>query len=149
MSNSAMLFKKSLNTLQQGCCKFSTTSHMLTKRIKVSKPIVEMDGDEMTRVIWKNIKGKVWKFCFFCCCLLTLFSPLSTAHFSLCRGWITVLWSRTAASLCNKWSGNNRCRECNFKAQRRNQMCNNHPGRGACERIQSETHVSITQRHNP
>lgn len=28
-------------------------------RIKVERPIVEMDGDEMTRVIWEKIKEKV------------------------------------------------------------------------------------------
>lgn len=28
-------------------------------RIKVEKPVVEMDGDEMTRVIWEKIKEKV------------------------------------------------------------------------------------------
>lgn len=29
------------------------------KRIKVDKPIVEMDGDEMTRIIWQMIKDKL------------------------------------------------------------------------------------------
>jgi len=29
------------------------------KKIKVDNPIVDMDGDEMTRVIWKFIKEKV------------------------------------------------------------------------------------------
>ena len=28
-------------------------------KIKVDGPVVEMDGDEMTRVIWKMIKEKV------------------------------------------------------------------------------------------
>ncbi len=28
-------------------------------KIKVAKPIVELDGDEMTRVIWKFIKDKL------------------------------------------------------------------------------------------
>jgi isocitrate dehydrogenase len=28
-------------------------------RIKVSGTVVEMDGDEMTRIIWKEIKDKV------------------------------------------------------------------------------------------
>jgi isocitrate dehydrogenase len=27
-------------------------------RIKVKNPVVELDGDEMTRVIWKDIKDK-------------------------------------------------------------------------------------------
>lgn len=30
-----------------------------TKRIKVDQPVVEMDGDEMTRIIWEFIKEKV------------------------------------------------------------------------------------------
>lgn len=29
------------------------------KRIKVAKPVVEMDGDEMTRIIWQMIKDKL------------------------------------------------------------------------------------------
>lgn len=30
-----------------------------TKRIKVDQPVVEMDGDEMTCIIWEFIKDKV------------------------------------------------------------------------------------------
>lgn len=30
-----------------------------TGRIKVDQPVVEMDGDEMTRIIWEFIKEKV------------------------------------------------------------------------------------------
>lgn len=29
------------------------------KRIQAAKPIVEMDGDEMTRIIWQFIKEKL------------------------------------------------------------------------------------------
>ena len=28
-------------------------------KIKVTNPIVEMDGDEMTRIIWADIKSKL------------------------------------------------------------------------------------------
>ena len=28
-------------------------------KIKVEKPVVELDGDEMTRIIWKFIKDKL------------------------------------------------------------------------------------------
>ena len=28
-------------------------------RIKVAQPVVDIDGDEMTRIIWKWIKDKV------------------------------------------------------------------------------------------
>lgn len=29
------------------------------KKIKVINPVVELDGDEMTRIIWQDIKDKV------------------------------------------------------------------------------------------
>lgn len=29
------------------------------QKIKVKNPIVEMDGDEMTRIIWQEIKDRV------------------------------------------------------------------------------------------
>ena len=28
-------------------------------KIKVKTPVVEIDGDEMTRIIWQNIKDKL------------------------------------------------------------------------------------------
>ena len=31
----------------------------IEKKVLVSNPVVEMDGDEMTRIIWKEIKEKV------------------------------------------------------------------------------------------
>ena len=31
----------------------------MTKKIKVANPVVELDGDEMTRIIWKFIKDKL------------------------------------------------------------------------------------------
>jgi isocitrate dehydrogenase len=32
---------------------------MVDTRIKVENPVVDMDGDEMTRIIWQLIKDKV------------------------------------------------------------------------------------------
>lgn len=32
---------------------------MIKKKIKVKNPVVELDGDEMTRIIWQDIKKKV------------------------------------------------------------------------------------------
>lgn len=37
----------------------STRNLASGKRIKVEKPIVELDGDEMTRIIWEGIKSKL------------------------------------------------------------------------------------------
>ena len=31
----------------------------MEKKIKVQNPIVDIDGDEMTRIIWKMIKDKL------------------------------------------------------------------------------------------
>jgi len=39
--------------------KISTRSFATFKKVKVSGVVVDMDGDEMTRVIWKWIKDKV------------------------------------------------------------------------------------------
>ncbi|GER37544.1 isocitrate dehydrogenase [Striga asiatica] len=39
---------------------------MAFDKIKVVNPIVEMDGDEMTRVIWKSIKEKVYNVAIKC-----------------------------------------------------------------------------------
>lgn len=33
---------------------------MIQKKIKVKNPVVELDGDEMTRIIWQDIKEKVY-----------------------------------------------------------------------------------------
>lgn len=34
-------------------------SYLDATRIKVANPVVDLDGDEMTRIIWANIKEKV------------------------------------------------------------------------------------------
>src|SRR3990170_5034649 len=34
---------------------------MASKKVRIKTPIVEMDGDEMTRVIWQLIKDKLIK----------------------------------------------------------------------------------------
>ena len=36
-----------------------TTSAACAGRIKVAKPVVEMDGDEMTRIIWHKIRERM------------------------------------------------------------------------------------------
>ncbi|EYC42065.1 hypothetical protein Y032_0545g3248 [Ancylostoma ceylanicum] len=38
----------------------ATTAPLSKQKIKVANPIVELDGDEMTRIIWAEIKKKVW-----------------------------------------------------------------------------------------
>jgi isocitrate dehydrogenase len=36
-----------------------TASYATVKKIKVAKPVVEMDGDEMTRIIWHKIRNEL------------------------------------------------------------------------------------------
>jgi len=38
---------------------FRSTSRALASRIKVNNPVVDLDGDEMTRIIWASIKTKL------------------------------------------------------------------------------------------
>lgn len=53
----------SLNTVSPVTATAAVTVHKrnvsTTRRIKVEKPVVEMDGDEMTRIIWEKIKEKL------------------------------------------------------------------------------------------
>ena len=42
-------------------------------KIKMTNPIVEMDGDEMTRILWQQIKDE----------LLTPFVELNTEYYDL------------------------------------------------------------------
>lgn len=46
---------------------------MESKRIKVTNPVAELDGDEMTRIIWKYIKDE----------LITPFLDLNILYFDL------------------------------------------------------------------
>src|SRR5215211_8990980 len=41
------------------CSLFQIKTRNMAKKIKVANPVVELDGDEMTRIIWKFIKDKL------------------------------------------------------------------------------------------
>ena len=47
------------------------------EKIKMTTPLVEMDGDEMTRILWKMIKDE----------LILPFVDLKTEYYDL--GWLT------------------------------------------------------------
>ena len=59
------------------------------KRIKVQNPVVELDGDEMTRIIWAWIKEMV------CCCSFSLEENeqhrFRVADLSICRCRMQIL----------------------------------------------------------
>jgi isocitrate dehydrogenase len=38
---------------------FSVSAAVQSSRIKVQNPVVDLDGDEMTRIIWSDIKEKL------------------------------------------------------------------------------------------
>ena len=43
------------------CIKITHNQFIFMSKIKVRNPIVELDGDEMTRIIWSFIKDKLIK----------------------------------------------------------------------------------------
>ena len=62
-SGSAPILRRSnvlplVSTMSESPARHFSTKH----KIKVTKPVVEMDGDEMTRIIWDFIKKKVRLF---------------------------------------------------------------------------------------
>jgi isocitrate dehydrogenase len=42
-----------------GIAYYKILLYMQQNKIKVKNPVVEMDGDEMTRIIWKAIKEEL------------------------------------------------------------------------------------------
>lgn len=55
-----------------------------TKRIKVANPVVEMDGDEMTRIIWEKIKETVRTYFFFLYKMLKITNLLNRLIYGIC-----------------------------------------------------------------
>ena len=51
---------------------------MSAQKIAVKNPVVELDGDEMTRIIWKKIREEV-RFLVFQC-FIKLYSKSAVAH---------------------------------------------------------------------
>jgi isocitrate dehydrogenase len=54
--------KKSVESLQQliKITRSAVFQDAAASRIKVANPVVDLDGDEMTRIIWASIKEKVF-----------------------------------------------------------------------------------------
>uniref|UniRef100_A0A8C1Z299 Isocitrate dehydrogenase (NADP(+)) 2 n=1 Tax=Cyprinus carpio TaxID=7962 RepID=A0A8C1Z299_CYPCA len=59
LARSAATLSKSPAVLAPASCQSLQQRNYADKRIKVAKPVVEMDGDEMTRIIWEFIKEKL------------------------------------------------------------------------------------------
>ena len=99
------------------------------QKIKVSGTVVEMDGDEMTRIIWQLIKDK----------LIHPYLELNLEYYDL--------------GIENRDKTNDQvtidAAQCHQKARRGGQMRHHHAGRGPRQRIQPQGNVEIAQRHDP
>ena len=90
-------------------------------KIKVTNPVVELDGDEMTRIIWQFIKDK-------------LILPYLDIDLHVFR-------PRHRAPRRDRRPGHRRCRRSHQEIRRRRQMRHHHAGRGAGEGIQPQADV--------
>ena len=98
-------------------------------KIKVKNPVVELDGDEMTRIIWQLIRDK----------LIHPYLDVDLKYYDL--------------SVENRDATNDQvtidAAHAIKAARRRRQMRDHHPRRGAGERIQSQGNVEEPERHDP
>ncbi len=99
------------------------------QKIKVTGTVVELDGDEMTRIIWKLIKDK----------LIHPYLDVTLEYYDL------SIENRDA----DQRPGHHRRRQRHQEARRRRQVRDHHAGRGARQRVQSEGDVEEPQRHHP
>ncbi len=98
-------------------------------KIKVANPVVELDGDEMTRIIWHLIREK----------LIHPYLDIDLDYYDLSienRDATDDQVTVDAANAIKKYG-------------RRRQMRDDHPRRGACRGIQSQGNVEIAERHDP
>ena len=90
-------------------------------KIKVANPVVELDGDEMTRIIWQLIKEK----------LILPYLDIDLQYYD----------PRHRAPRRDRRQGDRRCRRGDQGNRRRRQMRDHHAGRGARQRVQSQEDV--------
>ena len=91
-------------------------------KIKVENPIVELDGDEMTRIIWQFIKDK----------LILPYLDIDLLYYDL------GMEERDAHG---RPDHHRRCRD-DQRSRRRRKMRDHHPGRGAGRGIWPEENVA-------
>ena len=98
-------------------------------KIKVKNPVVELDGDEMTRIIWQWIRER----------LILPYLDIDLIYYDLgvekrdeTDDQITV---EAAEAIKQVW--------------RRRQMRDDHAGRGAGRGIRPQEDVEVAQRHDP
>ena len=98
-------------------------------KIKVLNPVVELDGDEMTRIIWRSIKET----------LILPYLDIELKYFDL------GLENRDKTDDAVSIEAANAIRI----QRRRRQVRHHHSRRGTGEGIQSEEGVEVAQSHHP
>ena len=98
-------------------------------KIKVANPVVDLDGDEMTRIIWKMIKDK----------LILPFLDLKIEYYDLGMEHRDATDDKVTVEAAQAIK----------RLGRRHQVRDHHPRRGAGEGIQPQADVEVAQRHHP
>ena len=101
----------------------------MSDKIKVKNPIVEMDGDEMTRIIWHFIKDK----------LIYPFVDIDLKYYDL----------GIKQQGRDRRQGHCRCGKRYKGIRRGSEVCYHNPQCRPGKRIQSQTAVEEPQRHDP
>ena len=92
------------------------------EKIKMTTPLVEMDGDEMTRILWKMIKDE----------LLTPFIDLKTDYYDLGLEYRNETDDQVTIDSANA-----------------TKMCNDHSKCSTCQRVQFKRNVEESERNDP
>jgi hypothetical protein len=98
-------------------------------KIKVANPVVDIDGDEMTRIIWKWIKEK----------LIFPFVDVEIDYYDLGMENRDATDDQVTIDAANAIK----------KPRRRHQVRDDHAGRSAGEGIQPQEDVEVAERHDP
>ena len=98
-------------------------------KIKVTNPVVEMDGDEMTRIIWQLIKDK----------LIHPYLDIELLYYDLGVEKRDETNDQITIDAANKTK----------RGRRRGEMRHHHAGRRPREGIQPQGDVALAQRHDP
>ena len=98
-------------------------------KIKVANPVVDMDGDEMTRIIWQMIKDK----------LIFPYLDLELEYYDLGVENRDATDDQVTIDAANATKQHGVARE----------VRDHHAGRGAREGVQPQEDVEVAERHDP
>ena len=98
-------------------------------KIKVEDPVVELDGDEMTRIIWQFIKDQ----------LILPYLDVDLEYYDLGIEHRDATDDQVTIDAAERHQA----------ARRRRQVRDDHPGRGAGRGVRPEEDVALAERHDP